>query len=72
MNDDPLPGVSVADSTATETDAGTVNMIFTVSLSTPSGAALHGDLRHGGGRLHPGHRRSRLHQYRGHVQLRRE
>jgi hypothetical protein len=39
-NNDPLPGLSVNDVTVTEGDSGTVNAVFTVSLSAVSGQTV--------------------------------
>ncbi len=40
VNDDPLPSLSINDVTVLEGNAGTVNAVFTVSLSTASGQTV--------------------------------
>jgi hypothetical protein len=40
LNDDPLPTVSIGDVSVSEGNSGTVNAIFNVSLSAPSGRGL--------------------------------
>jgi len=40
LDDDPPPAITIADAVVTETDTGTVNAVFTVTLSAPSGKVV--------------------------------
>ena len=40
IDDDPLPALSIGDAAVTESDSGTVNASFTVSLSAPSAKSI--------------------------------
>ncbi len=67
VNDDPLPSLSINDVTVVEGNAGTVNAVFTVTLSAASGQIGGRELRHGrrhrdaAGRLHQHQRHADVH-----------
>jgi uncharacterized delta-60 repeat protein len=49
VDNDPTPSISITDATVTEPDTGTVNAIFVVTLSEPSGRMVSVDVAMGGG-----------------------